>query len=171
MWPPWVQSKRKGKPLGQDDGHSSFEVMITVLLKVAVEVLLKFWSSSRSDEWYQKSQKPQIRYAHIQQEIKQRGQKTCRNEQGAPSKSQVEERNLWDVENGQTKWEDYRNIIKVCKDATRKAKAHLELSLTKDIKDNKKVIYKDIGSKRKIRENVGLQLNHMGALMWWIDLG
>ncbi|KAJ7410561.1 rna-directed dna polymerase from mobile element jockey-like [Willisornis vidua] len=46
----------------------------------------------------------------------------------------------------------------------RKAKAHLELSLAKDIKDNKG-LYKSISSKRKARENVGLLLNQKGVLV------
>lgn len=50
--------------------------------------------------------------------------------EGAPSKSQMQERNVWDVEK--------RNIVRVWRDAMRKAKTHLELSLAQDIKDNKK---------------------------------
>ncbi|NXA67808.1 RTBS polymerase, partial [Mohoua ochrocephala] len=61
---------------------------------------------------------------------------------------------------GRATWKDYRNIIRVCRDAVRKAKAHLELSLVRDIKDNKKGFYKKISSKRKIRKNVGLLLNY-----------
>ncbi|RMB93973.1 hypothetical protein DUI87_29559 [Hirundo rustica rustica] len=62
-------------------------------------------------------------------------------------------------------WEDYRNVVRVCRDATRKAKAHLELSLAKDIKDKKKSFYEYISSKRKIKENVGPLLNPMGVLV------
>lgn len=43
----------------------------------------------------------------------------------------------------------------MCHDVTRKAKAHLELSLTRD----EKGYYKHTSSKRKIRDNVGLLLN------------
>ena len=35
-------------------------------------------------------------------------------------------------------WEEYRNVVSACRDATRKAKALLELNLAKEIKDNKK---------------------------------
>ncbi|KAJ7399690.1 hypothetical protein BTVI_112609 [Pitangus sulphuratus] len=66
---------------------------------------------------------------------------------------------------GQATWEDCRNIVRVCRDMTRKAKALLELRLAKDIKDNKKGFYKYISSKRNIRENVGLLLNKMGVLV------
>lgn len=54
---------------------------------------------------------------------------------------------------GQTKWKDYRNTIRVCRVVIRKARAHLELSLAKDIKD-KEGFYKYISCTRKIRENV-----------------
>lgn len=66
---------------------------------------------------------------------------------------------------GQAMWENYRNVVRVCRDMTRKAKAHLELNLAKDIKGKKKSLYKYISSKRKIRENVGLLLNPMGVLV------
>ncbi|RMC19589.1 hypothetical protein DUI87_03148 [Hirundo rustica rustica] len=45
------------------------------------------------------------------------------------------------------------------------AKAYLESSLARDIKDNKKGFCKYISSKRKIRENVGPLLNQMGVLV------
>ncbi|GAB0204188.1 mitochondrial enolase superfamily member 1 [Grus japonensis] len=47
----------------------------------------------------------------------------------------------------------------------RKAKAHLELKLARDVKDNKKGFFKYIGSKRKTRENLGPLLNEVGALV------
>ncbi|KAJ7413016.1 hypothetical protein WISP_93575 [Willisornis vidua] len=93
------------------------------------------------------------------------GQETCVDEQGGSSKTQAEERNLWVVDKVQAVWEDYRNIIMACRDATRKAKAHLEFSLTTSIKDSKKGFYKYISSKRKTKENVGPLLNQMGVLV------
>ncbi|GAB0188533.1 mitochondrial enolase superfamily member 1 [Grus japonensis] len=62
-------------------------------------------------------------------------------------------------------WEEYRNVVRVCRDATRKAKAHLELNLARDVKENKKGFFKYISSKRKNRENVGPLLNEVGALV------
>ncbi|GAB0183643.1 mitochondrial enolase superfamily member 1 [Grus japonensis] len=56
-------------------------------------------------------------------------------------------------------------IVSVRRDATRKAKAHLELNLARDVKDNKKDFFKYISSKRKTRENVGPLLNEVGALV------
>lgn len=46
----------------------------------------------------------------------------------------------------------------------KKAKDHLELNLTEDIKDNKKGFSKYTVNKRKTKENV---LNGTGALMTW----
>ena len=55
---------------------------------------------------------------------------------------------------GLTTWEEYRNVVRACRDVTRKAKAHLELYLAKEIKDNRKGFLKYVSSKRKTRENV-----------------
>jgi len=60
---------------------------------------------------------------------------------------------------GQATWEEYRNVVRACRDATRKAKAHLELNLARDVKNNKKGFFNYISSKRKTRDNVGLLLN------------
>jgi len=48
---------------------------------------------------------------------------------------------------GQITWEEYKNIVRACRDATRKAKVHLELNLTRDVKDNKKGLFKYIPGK------------------------
>ncbi|PKU33700.1 glycerol kinase [Limosa lapponica baueri] len=67
--------------------------------------------------------------------------------------------------NGLTTWEDYKNVIRVCRDERRKAKASLELKLARDVKVKKKGFVKCIGGKRKTRENVGLLLKEMGAMV------
>jgi len=66
---------------------------------------------------------------------------------------------------GQATWEEYRNDVRVCRDAMRKAKVHPELNLARDVKNNKKGFFKYISSKRKTRDNVGLLLNEVGALV------
>ncbi|GAB0205276.1 mitochondrial enolase superfamily member 1 [Grus japonensis] len=66
---------------------------------------------------------------------------------------------------GLATWEEYRNVVRVCRDAMRKAKAQLELNLAKDVKDNKKGFFKYLSSKRETRENVGLLLNEVSALV------
>ena len=35
-------------------------------------------------------------------------------------------------------WEEYRNVVRACRGAMRKAKVHLELNLAREVKDNKK---------------------------------
>ena len=66
---------------------------------------------------------------------------------------------------GLTTWEEYRNVVRVCRDATRKAKACLELNLAKGIKENKKGFFKYINSKRKTSKNVTLLLSDGGVLV------
>jgi len=48
---------------------------------------------------------------------------------------------------GQPTWEEYRNVVRACRDATRKAKACLELNLARDVKDKKKSFFNYISSK------------------------
>jgi len=43
---------------------------------------------------------------------------------------------MW--KDGQATWEEYRNVVRACRDATRKAKARLEFNLARDVKNNKK---------------------------------
>jgi len=56
-------------------------------------------------------------------------------------------------------------VVRACRDATKKAKAHLELKLARDVKNNKKGFFKYISSKRKTRDNVGPLLNEAGVLV------
>jgi len=66
---------------------------------------------------------------------------------------------------GLAPWEEYRNVVRACRDATRKAKVHLELNLARNVKDNKKRFFKYIGSKWKTRDDVEPLLNEVGALV------
>jgi len=66
---------------------------------------------------------------------------------------------------GQATWKEYRNFVKARREATRKAKAHLELNLARDVKDNKKGFFKYVISGQKTRENVGRLLNKVDALL------
>ena len=70
---------------------------------------------------------------------------------------------MWKV--AQATWEEYRNIVRACREATRKAKVHLELNLARDVKDKKKGFFNYISSKQKTSQNVGLLLNEVGALV------
>jgi len=66
---------------------------------------------------------------------------------------------------GQATWEKYRNGVRACRDVTRKAKAHLELNMARDVGNNKKAFFKYSSSKRKTRDNVGPLLNEAGVLV------
>lgn len=59
----------------------------------------------------------------------------------AKLKQKKEFYDMW--KKGQASWEECRNV-RVCVDATRKAKVHLGLSLAKDVKDKKKGFFKCI---------------------------
>jgi len=48
---------------------------------------------------------------------------------------------------------------------TRKAKAHLELNLARDVKNNNKSFFKYISSKQKTGDNVELLQNEVGVLV------
>jgi len=68
-------------------------------------------------------------------------------------------------EEGQNTWEECRNVVRACRDATRKAKAHLELNLERGVKDNKTSCFKYISIKRKTRDTVGPLLNEVDVLV------
>jgi len=86
-------------------------------------------------------------------------------EQGASSGAQVEKKGPCNVKEGQATWEEYRNVVRACRNAMRKAKAHLELKLARDVKNNKKGFFNYISSKWKTRDNVGPLLNEVGVLV------
>lgn len=45
-------------------------------------------------------------------------------------------------------WEEYRDLVRACRDATRKAKVYLELNLVSEVKD-KKEFFKYLSSKKE----------------------
>lgn len=51
-------------------------------------------------------------------------------------------------------WKDYRNIITVCRDVT-KAKAHLELGLTKTSRTTRRILHQHISSKKEYQGKYG----------------
>ena len=55
-------------------------------------------------------------------------------------------------------WEEYRNAVGACRDTTKKANAHLELNIAKEVKDNRKGFFKYVNSNRMTRGNVGPRL-------------
>lgn len=59
------------------------------------------------------------------------------DEQGDCEKIQTEERSIQMWKMGQTTWEKDTDVVRVCRDVTRKAKASLEFNLTRSVKDKK----------------------------------
>ena len=70
---------------------------------------------------------------------------------------------LW--KSGQATYDDYRYIVKLCREKIRKAKAQLELNLATKVKENNKYFYKYINSKRRARENLHPLLYAEGNLV------
>ncbi|GAB0204721.1 hypothetical protein GRJ2_002937700 [Grus japonensis] len=66
---------------------------------------------------------------------------------------------------GQVAWEEYRETVRAARDQVRKAKALIEISLARDVKDNKKSFYRYISDKRKMRENVSPLQKETGDLV------
>ncbi|KAK4822413.1 hypothetical protein QYF61_015160 [Mycteria americana] len=69
---------------------------------------------------------------------------------------------LW--KQGQASQEDYRAVVRICREKTRKAKAELELKLASVVSDNKKGFFKYVNSKRRSKENIGQILVEDGDL-------
>ncbi|GAB0203482.1 hypothetical protein GRJ2_002813800 [Grus japonensis] len=66
---------------------------------------------------------------------------------------------------GQVTWEEYRETVQAAREQVRKAKALIEISLARDVKDNKKSFYRYVSDKRRTRENVGPLWNETGDLV------
>ena len=61
-------------------------------------------------------------------------------------------------------WEEYRAVVRVCRDRIRKAKAQMGLNLARDVKDNKKGFYRYIGRRRHAKEIVPPLMKGNGEL-------
>ncbi|GAB0176407.1 mitochondrial enolase superfamily member 1 [Grus japonensis] len=66
---------------------------------------------------------------------------------------------------GQVAWEEYRETVQAAREQVRKAKGLIEISLARDVKDNKKSFYRYVSDKRRTRENVGPLRNETGDLV------
>ncbi|GAB0202682.1 mitochondrial enolase superfamily member 1 [Grus japonensis] len=66
---------------------------------------------------------------------------------------------------GQVAWEEYRETVRAAREQVRKAKALREISLARDVKDNKKSFHRYVSDKRRTRENVGPLWNETGDLV------
>ncbi|GAB0203562.1 mitochondrial enolase superfamily member 1 [Grus japonensis] len=87
------------------------------------------------------------------------------DEQGAPGQSQTKKEACRGWKQGQVAWEEYRETVRAARDQVRKAKALIEISLAREVKDNKKSFYRYVSDKRKRRENVGPLRNETGDLV------
>ncbi|GAB0182454.1 mitochondrial enolase superfamily member 1 [Grus japonensis] len=65
---------------------------------------------------------------------------------------------------GQVAWEEYRETVRAAREQVRKAKALIETTLARDVKD-KKSFYRYVSDKRRTRKNVGPLQNEMGDLV------
>lgn len=57
---------------------------------------------------------------------------------------------LW--KEGQATWEDYKGVTRSCRKKIKRDKAQLEFALATTVKDNKKTLFKYVGSKRRVKE-------------------
>jgi len=82
------------------------------------------------------------------------GKTTGLAEQGDFAGAQEKRRiyHLW--KKGQATQEEYRGLIRSCREEIRKAKAQLELRLATVVRDNKKCFYKYINNKKRAKENL-----------------
>ncbi|KAK4828655.1 hypothetical protein QYF61_000303 [Mycteria americana] len=70
---------------------------------------------------------------------------------------------LW--KKGQATQEDYKDVVRLCREKIRRAKAQLELNLATAINDNKKCFYKYISNKRRAKENLHPLLDAGGNIV------
>ncbi|KAK4828306.1 hypothetical protein QYF61_025318 [Mycteria americana] len=59
---------------------------------------------------------------------------------------------LWKKSKGTQ--EDYNDVMRLCREKIRRAKAQLEINLATAVKDNKKCFYKYISNKRRAKDNI-----------------
>jgi len=70
---------------------------------------------------------------------------------------------LW--RNRQATQEDYKDVMRLCREKIRRAKAQLELNLSTAVKDSIKCFYKYIHNKRKAKENLHPLLDAGGNIV------
>ncbi|KAF1606038.1 UNVERIFIED_CONTAM: hypothetical protein FQV16_0004848, partial [Eudyptes robustus] len=70
---------------------------------------------------------------------------------------------LW--KKGQATQEEYRDLVRSCREKVRKAKAQLERNLAAVIRDNKKCFYKYINDKKRAKENLHPSLDAGGNIV------
>ena len=61
-------------------------------------------------------------------------------------------------------WEEYRDVVRMCRDKMRKAKAQMELNLARDARNNTKGFYRYIGMRRQMKEGIPPLIKQDGEL-------
>ena len=81
--------------------------------------------------------------------------KTGLAEQRALAGTQEKEKGVYDLwKKGQATQEDYKDVVRLCREKMRRAKAQLEFNLATAVQDNKKCFYKYVSNKRRTKENL-----------------
>ncbi|GAB0178237.1 mitochondrial enolase superfamily member 1 [Grus japonensis] len=103
------------------------------------------------------------------EEVRQKHQEACVDEEGAPGQTQTQKERLQRLEAraGSLRGIQRKNV-RAAREQVRKAKALIELNLTRDVKGNKKTFYRYVSDKRKMRENVGFLCKETGDLVTWV---
>ncbi|KAK4826807.1 hypothetical protein QYF61_011615 [Mycteria americana] len=93
------------------------------------------------------------------------GKKTGLAEQKALAGPQEKGRvyDLW--KKGQATQEDYKDVVRLCREKIRRAKAQLELNLATAVDDSTKCFYKYISNERRARENLHPLLDAGGNIV------
>ncbi|KAK4832941.1 hypothetical protein QYF61_026584 [Mycteria americana] len=71
--------------------------------------------------------------------------------------------NLW--KKGQATQEDYKDVVRLCREKIRRARAQIELNLATAVKDNKKYFYNYISNKRRAKDNLHPLLDAGGNIV------
>ena len=93
------------------------------------------------------------------------GKTTSLAEQGALSGTQEKKEGLPPVEERRAIQEEYRGLVRSCREEIRKAKAQLELRLATVARDNKKCFYKYINNKKRANERFHPLLDVRGNIV------
>ncbi|PKU46491.1 rna-directed dna polymerase from mobile element jockey- hypothetical protein [Limosa lapponica baueri] len=99
------------------------------------------------------------------EEVGQKHQEACMDEQGAPGQSQTQKGSLQRVEARTGSLRGIQRYCQAARDQVRKAKTLIDLNLARDIKGNKKRFYRYVIDKRKTKENVDPLQKEMGDIV------
>ncbi|GAB0206735.1 mitochondrial enolase superfamily member 1 [Grus japonensis] len=99
------------------------------------------------------------------EEVRQKCEEACMDEQAGPGQSQMQKGSLQRVEARAGSLGRIQRNCQTARDQVRNTKALRELNLARDVKDNKKSFYRYVSDKRRTRENVGPLWNETGDLV------